>query len=225
MSEQKNKARENAGQKIQSNPDDTATDDERRLVAAMLNRPARYFLEATRRTPFERHYQLCDLYYETAERRRKYRGNDEVTQAIYDFSWWLNDLATDERERQRTRVDWKCPPYGAEIARQRARGRVPMPASGYHVSIALQPQYRRAAPLPDACLVVGVNQDAFEYDYRFLAGLDVLILCCRSEIEFADWLAMPLAIDGLRSVSVRLLNEPERADEKLFPTRRLSWEN
>lgn len=225
MSEQKNKARENAGQKIQSNSDYTATDDERRLVAAMLMRPDRYFLGAIQRLPFERHYQLCDQYYEIAKCRQQYRGNDEVNRVIYDFSWWLNDLATDIRERQRTRVDWKCPPYGAEIARQRTRGRVPRPVNGYHVSIALQPQYRRAAPLPDACLVVGVNQDAFEYDYRFLAGLDVLILCCRSEIEFADWLAGPLAIDGSRSVSVRLLNEPERADEKLYPTGRLSWEN
>lgn len=56
------------------------------------------------------------------------------------------------RERERVRVYRKCPPYGAAIARQRARGRVPIPVDGYHVTIAFQPQYRIAAPSRDLWL-------------------------------------------------------------------------
>ena len=223
MSEQKNKARENAGQKIQSDRDYTATDDERRLVAAVLCRNDRYFRTAIGRMPVDRRYQSCDLCFSLADRRWKQCGDDHVTSVLYDFAWYLNDRASDLNQRDRYRQHRKCPPYGAEIARQRARGRVPVPVGGYHVTIALAPQYRRAAPAPAVCLLVRPDEESETYDFRFLAGLQVLILAVGAEYGPAQWMTRTLAADGVERVHVRLLNHPKLADEQLYPASGMSW--
>lgn len=223
MIEQKNKARQEAGQKLQSDSDFTATDAERRLVAAMLCRTDSYFRGALARIAPEKRHRVADPVFDLAERYFEIRGNGPVTEVLFDFGWYLNDRASDFNERDRYRLHRKCPPYGAAIARQRSRGRVPVPVGGYHATIALAPQYRRAAPAPDLCLLARPGREIETYDFRFLAGLNVLILACGDEWYTARYLARILAADGVETVHVRLLNHPKLADEQLYPEKGLSW--
>ena len=223
MIEQKNKARQEAGQKLQSDSDFTATDAERRLVAAMLCRTDSYFRSALARIAPEKRHRVADPVFDLAQRYFQIRGHGPTTEGLFDFAWYLNDRATDLNERDRYRQHRKCPPYGAAIARQRSRGRVPVPVRGYHATIALAPQYRRAAPEPDLCLLARPGGEIETYDFRFLAGLQVLILAVGDEYGPARWLTRTLVADGVETVHVRLLNHPKLADEQLYPEKGLSW--
>lgn len=223
MIEQKNKARQEAGQKLQSDSDFTATDAERRLVAAMLCRTDSYFRGALARIAPEKRHRVADPVFDLAERYFQVRGHGPATEGLFDFAWYLNDRATDLNERERVRCAKGCPPYAAEITRQRARGRVPVPVGGYHVSIALRSQFRRAAPSPESCVVLFGDRRQDSFDWRFLAALNVLILAWGDDWYAARYLARILAADGVESVHVRLLNHPKLADEQLYPTKGLSW--
>lgn len=197
------------------------TDADRQLVAEMLCRPESQWRAEFARVPYTRHFEPFERYYELAEAIRELPGGlslphrKTVQNCLYKWAWRMNDIAVDYRERLRFRQPNKWPAYAGEIARARTRGRVPTPVDGYHVAIAVRWNYRQAAK--GACIVVEEKPDFDTFDYRFLAGLDVLALVCGAEIQFADLLVRRLAADGVRSVSARRLDRPGRPIEKLWP--------
>ena len=197
------------------------TDVDRQLVAAMLCRPESEWRARFARIPEKQHFEPFERYYELADSIRELPGGlslphrKTVQNYLYKWAWRMNDIAVDYRERLRCRQPNKWPAYAGEIARARKRGRVPTPVDGYHVTIAVRWNYRQAAK--GACIVVEESPDFETFDYRFLAGLDVLVLVCGAEIQFADWLVRRLAADGVRSVSARRLDRPEQPIEKLWP--------
>ena len=195
------------------------TDDDRQIVAMMLCRPESAFRQSFTRIDGATRRRLPDLYYELARNIPRLPGG--LTPArqgaqswLYDFSYRLGDMACDYLERLRYRVPNKWPAYGAEIARLRARGRVPAPRKGVHVSIALRFAYRRAAL--GACVVVEPAPDFESFDYRLFAGLDVEIMAVRADLDFADWLTRTMAADGVRKITLRRLDCREAAPETLF---------
>lgn len=199
----------------------TVTDHDRQLVAAMLCRPESEWRAALARVPAGRHFEPFERYYELAEAIPELLGGltlphrKTVQNCLYKWAWRMNDIAVDYRERLKIRQPNKWPAYAGDIARARKRGRVPTPENGYHVTIAVRWNYRQAAK--GACIVVEEKPDFETFDYRFLAGLDVLVLVCGAEIQFADWLVHRLAADGVRSVSARRLDRAEKPIEKLWP--------
>lgn len=188
------------------------TDDDRQIVAMMLCRPESAFRESFTRIDGATRRRLPDLYYELARNIPRLPGGltparRGAQSCLYDFSYRLGDMACDYLERLRYRIPNKWPAYGAEIARLRARGRVPAPLKGVHVSVALRFAYRRAAP--GACVVVECAPDFERLDYRLLAGLDVEIMAVRADLDFADWLTRRMAADGVRKISLRRLDDHE----------------
>lgn len=187
------------------------TDADRQLVAMRACRPESAFRAAFPRMDTDQRRRLFDAYFALADRipqlpggltpaRRRIRAN------LDDFAYRLSDASCDWLERLRYRIPKKWPAYATEIARLRARGRVPAPVNGVHVFVALRFQYRGAAP--GACVVVQCGPDFETFDYRFLAGLDVQFLATRADLGFADWLTRRIAADGANKITLRRLDDP-----------------
>lgn len=186
------------------------TDEDRQLVAMRLCRPESAFRSAFQRIDDDSRRRLFDLYYGIAENIARLPGGltphrRRDRDDLFDFAYRISDIACDHLERKRYRIPNKWPAYGAEIARLRARGRVPAPVKGVHVSVALRFAYRRAAP--SACIVVQDGPDFETFDYRLLAGLTVEILATRDDLNFADWLTRRMAADGVLKIALRRLDK------------------
>lgn len=195
------------------------TDGDRQIVAMMLCRPQSAFRESFTRIDGATRRRLPDLYHELARNMPRLPGGlaparQGAQSWLVGFSFHLDDTACDYLGRLRHRVPNKWPAYGAEIARLRARGRVPAPLKGVHVSIALRFAYRRAAP--GACVVVERAPDFESFDYRLLAGLDVEIMAVLADLDFAAWLLRRLAADGARKITLRRMDDREVPNVTLY---------
>lgn len=133
---------------------------------------------------------------------------------LFDFAWRLNDIAVDFHRRLDKRIAGRVPHGGFELAKARARRRVPVPIGAVHVSLALKFAYKLAAP--GACVVVEPRPDFEIYDLRFLAGLNVEILATACDLWFGDALAHCLAADGVRMVNMRRLDLTGCPSETLY---------
>ena len=195
------------------------TEEDRQLVAMRVCRPEAAFRSAFPRMAAESRHRLFDLYYELGRNVARLPGGltpqrRRDSADLLDFAYRLSDIACDYLERLRLRVPSKWPAHGAEIARLRARGRVPAPHDGVHISVALRFAYRRQAP--GACVVVENRPDFESFDYRLMAGLNAEILAVRADLDFADWLTRRMAADGVRKITLRRLDCRESVPETLF---------
>ena len=194
------------------------TDHDRHLVAVRFRHEGaiRQALPSMSR---EKRLSLFDQVYDLAENVAHLPGGltdgRQVVRAdLFNFAWRLNDIVVNLHARLRHRVAGRFPPSGYELAKARARRRVPLPIDGVHVSLALKFAYKPAAP--GACVVLEPRPDFETFDLRFLAGLNVEILATACDLWFGDAVARCLAADGVHLVTMRRLDASPAVFETLY---------
>jgi hypothetical protein len=106
------------------------------------------------------------------------------------------------------------PAYAATLRQARRRGLVPQPADGAHVEIGFAFNYQTAAR--SAFIVVKRDEDnPYEMDFRWLAGLDVRLMATAADWHVIDPLARVLAYHGARNITLRRLDR-KCDDEVLY---------
>jgi hypothetical protein len=101
------------------------------------------------------------------------------------------------REREE-RTHGRLPPYASEIAEARARGQAPRRYGTGHVCVSLDWNQTPSAGLPRVVLPPGEAPASF--NWRFLAGLDVLVLYLDADDARVSDLVDALFRDGVARV-------------------------
>ena len=183
-----------------------------RLVIQRLTRSERWWREQIPKLPAATRRTLSDLFYDLAEANRQSGG--QCYENLFDFAWRLNDLVAEYHHGQRHPKKLRVPAYAATLRQARRRGMVPQPADGAHVEIGFAFNYQAAA---HAAFVVCKRDedDPYEMDFRWLAGLDVRLMATAADWHAIDPLARVLAFHGARNITLRRLDR-KCADEVLY---------
>jgi hypothetical protein len=189
------------------------TPSPQRLVMLRLGWPESRWRSIIPTLPRDTRNALFDWYYNLAEDNLQRGGSCHDN--LFDFAWRLNDLVVEYHHDIRHPKNLRIPAYGSTLRQARRTGRVPAPVDGAHVEIGFAFGYAAAAQA--AFVVVKRDEDdPYTLDFRWLAGLDVRILCTDADWHRIDPLARCLAYHGARTITQRRIDHRKYADEVLY---------